>query len=251
MPKDKADITAPKGDKEPVVDAEEFKAEIKKGVKETTSALKDELQANQEKQLEKVKTEATEAAKKAIVDKITDTPDEGAYSWQKKGFKDPAEAGMTWDQVAGEIEERTEKRLEDKNKVQQEEAKKAQGVKAAQTKESLKVMHGEWDEQVKYLEEQKLIPAPAEEIQKKLDKSEVLTEEEKQDPGIQARDRLYSLGATHKKRNLIEVHQRFYSNQPGADAPVMGANRSRAPQTDKYSYEDVHNKSMDQIAAGE
>ena len=48
------------------------------------------------------------------------------------------------------------------------------------------------------------------EIQEKLKKGEVLSEEERQDKGLQARSKLFELGRQNKESNLELVYYKYF-----------------------------------------
>jgi hypothetical protein len=97
------------------------------------------------------------------------------------------------------------------------------------------------------------LPAVADEIQEKLTKNQPLTDDDRKDPGIEARKRLFELGNEHKETNLELVYFKYYlpeqqKNPPGADAPVIGNAKTTSKNTGEYSYEELHGGSMFDLA---
>lgn len=183
----------------------------------------------------------SEQAKKELIDKLVGKEEK---VWVPKSYEEIKEVSKK------EAKEEILATLEQKEKAKAEEAKKIQDQQAKTVEEQNKF----WDKQLNTMVGDKRLPAIKEEIVKKLTSKEPLNDEERQDPGIRARAEIYRLAAEHKEPNLELVYYKYYkpgqsSTPAGARAPVFGSSKAVSPsgQAD-FTYEEVHNTTLEQIA---
>lgn len=165
--------------------------------------------------------------------------------WEKEG-RQP----KSYDEVAKHGEDRAIKRIRAEQKVADDKKVEADKRTEDQTKEKEAKQSEYWNTQLKQLVEEGHIPAPHEDIQTKLDKNEQLTEKEMEDPGVKARANLWARAREAKEPNLRLVYFEHLKNEKpaGASAPVIGSRKSvNQAGKEEYTYEDIHNKTTDQI----
>ena len=180
----------------------------------------------------KIEEEVVEAAKEKLAESLVGKKDE---KWVPKDYEEVKEVAKkeTLEEVDKKFEERDKQVKEDKKtKVKEDKAKLAKWDKY-------------WQGQVTKLTDEGHLPKPAEEIQKKLDEKETLTEEEMKDPAMIARTELYSKAQDLKESNLeLVYHRDLRDKQPaGASAPVLGTRKSVSPPSSdgEFAYEDITN----------
>lgn len=230
-------------DKTIQVDDAQITAEIKeKVIADVTPELTEKITADVTEKVTKEVTEAaTKAAKDDLVKKIQgDKPvDENASPWTKEGrtplkYEEVAEYGATL----------AEKRIEAKLKAQNEAKAKQDEEAKKSSEEKQKQWNDYWEGQLKSMTDEGKIPAVDDKIQAKLDKKEVLTEQEKQDPGLQARAELFTKAKEVKDTNLELVwYKHIKDKKPvGATAPVLGSHRATTSSNkDEWTWEELHN----------
>lgn len=185
---------------------------------------------------------ATAATKQALIDTlIGKTPDdEDKLSWEREGRENPSD----WKEATKEIEERTTRKVrEELKKAEQEReaTKKAQEEKQAKSFEEYrsKIL-----DKLDSLETEGKLPAVPDEIKQKIRKSEKLTDEERNHPGVQERWRLQQAALDKNEPDVELAYYKYYkpSAPVGATAPVFGAQTASAPvNNEEFSYEDIMN----------
>jgi len=166
--------------------------------------------------------------------------------------------------VPGSYEELMEKTVgkavEAFEKKQTEAQAKLEAEKTAQAEQEKKTIEANneyWDAQLEDLSKDGLLPEIPAELAKKLADNIELTEEEQQDPSIQARAELYAKSKELKDKgdkdwwNFKYVAYKFGIGRGDKNAPVMFRNSYSQPgEHSAYSYEDIHGKSFQDIAKG-
>lgn len=188
-----------------------------------------------------LKKEVTETVSKELVDKLNKTlvgepVTEADTPWGKEG-RNP----KSWDEVANYMVEKSEKVREEKAKQTEKQQKEAADA-------NVKAWNQIWDAEIHDLQEAGSIP-------KIEDKSNP------NDPGIKAIQRLFEeatkmttegrLPTKSLKVAYYEVVSKMKQEPPGGNAPVFGQRTPTAPDKGPgYSYEELHNTSMDDILSG-
>jgi len=183
-----------------------------------------------------------EEVRDGIIEKLTGEKDkEGLSPWEKekRAPKDYTEVAE-WGTEKAKKEIRAE--IEEKEKVQAKKTAKEKKATEAKQKE----WNDYWDGQVNKLVEEGKIPAVNEDIQVKLAENKALTDEEKEDEGVQARREIFKLANENKESNLELVYYKYYSKgatkPAGATAPVFGSRKVVSPsgKGEEYSYDEIH-----------
>lgn len=194
---------------------------------------------------DKIKEEAVEAAKDALISKLSGgTP---KYSWEQRGKNRPDNYDELFDEVkkqTSSISEDDAKRVarEEFNKLQTErEEQQQKQVEEGRKKqletaeEQRKQFDNDWYELVK----ENKMPAPSKEVQERINKGETLTREEiLADEGLKARLELVELA---KGKSAKLAFYEDYGKQPaGATAPVLGGRpASTQKDSEEFDYADI------------
>jgi hypothetical protein len=235
---------------------EEVKTKI---IDDAKPEIKDELRSEiaddirQEKEIIKkeAKEEAVQAAKDDLVKTLTGEPKEEQAPWEKEGRRP-----RDYKEVASWGKDQALKEMKSEQVEKDEEAKKVSAANKKVESNKQKKYDEYWEKQLTELTEEGKIPAPGEDVQRKLDKGQTLTSEDKEDPGMRARAEIFEKARESKETNLRLVYFEHVKDKPessaGATAPVLGASRASRPVEEKagYSYEDVHNVPVDDILRG-
>lgn len=198
--------------------------------------------AKLEEQTAEIAEKAQVSARQAIVDQLSDKKTD---RWVPKDYEEVVERAKT--------ESREEREEETKKLEEVAKAKEEQTVK--EKEEAVKKWNKHWDTQLDGLVKDGKIATIDEQIQKKLDAKEDLTDEDKKDAGLQAREQIFEKARELKEPNLELVYYKHLSGekkQAGRpDAPVAGARRGITP-ADKtgYSYEEIRDSSFEEIMQG-
>lgn len=216
--------TPEKPQEEPVLSEETPK---KEEVKEPEVPLEEIAEEIKQKTKEEVKDEILRALgmtkeEKEVVEEVG-----YKFPWEKRG----EEAPKDWKEVIDASLEYQDFKKAEEDKVRSEVERQQLAIQ--QEREA--AINTEWDSQLAYLREQKLIPEIAPEIQKKITEGKVLTLQEREDPGLKAQagifETMYSLSQEREKQGLgpitdvVHIFNRFYKKPEkpaGAKAPVSG-----------------------------
>lgn len=250
-------MAKPKADEKKVetpVVTEEVKAKI---IEEAVPDIKEEIRSEivddikEEREITKkeAKDEAVKAAQEDLQKKLTGEPEEEKTPWTKEG-RQPRD----YDEVAEVIKKQTLTAVEAQEaKKVAEQAKAAKDEKASEAKTEKKWTE-HWETQLRELVEEKKIPGVSEDIQRKMDKGQTLTAEDRQDPGVVARAEIWEAAKENKERNLRLVYFEHIKDKSdvGGDAPVFGSRRAAKPAEEKteYTYEETRDDSIDEILRG-
>lgn len=193
-------------------------------------------------------TKVREETTKDIVTRLTGEgdkqDDQNVPPWEKEGRKPKG-----WSEVVDYATKSALNQFESKQEAQKKAQETANRERELQQAQTLEQYNKVWDRQITSLEKDGHIPSIDKDIKAKLDKGEKLSDEEKQDPGIQARVKLYDLAEKHGTANLELVYYKYMSTgqadapPPGANVPVQG-NRKSVSSPGKgpgFSYEEIHN----------
>lgn len=199
--------------------------------------------ADLEEKTAEIAEKATASAKQAIVDQLSDKK-------EKKWIPD------NYDQIVDKAVDKSRLEREEETKKMRQESEAKQEASAKEKEEKLKKWNKYWDSQIDTMVKEGKIASVDEQIQAKLDDKQELTEVEKKDPGIQAREKILKKASELKETNLELVFYKHLSGEikkPAGrpSAPVAGAQRGTTP-ADKtgYSYEEIHGKSTLDILQG-
>jgi hypothetical protein len=226
-------------------------------IEQVTSSVSQSLEEKLNEQVKSSVTEVSETIKQSVRDEVVGnivstlsgkTADENTAPWVREGRNPKSyEEVADWSKTQALKEFQS---IEDKKqaaaKAAQEEAEKSQTQKTTE-------LNQYWDEQLTSMVADQRLPAVADEIQEKLTKNQPLTDEDRKDPGIEARKRLFELGNEHKETNLELVYFKYYlpehqKSVPGANAPVIGNAKTTSNTPGAYSYEELHGGSMFDLA---
>lgn len=179
----------------------------------------------------KLEEEVVTAAKEKLAETLTGKEDK---KWVPKDFEEIKDTTKT--ETLKEVDKKFEER--------DEKVKEAEKTKKKKDAADLKKWDTYWKGQVTKLTEEGYLPKPPEEIQKKLDDSKTLTEDEMKDPSMVARANVYEKAREIKESNLELVYHRDIRGKPqspGAQAPVLGTRKGVAPppSDEEFSYEDI------------
>lgn len=212
--------------------------------KEASKIAKEELQGEFDSKAEEIAQEAARKTKEEIAKQISGEKD--ADKWVPKSYEEIV------DKAKDEMREENQKTQKDADEQREADEKKAGEDK----KKSLEKWNKHWDTQIKTLEKDGIIEEVNEDIQKKLDNKEELTDEEKNDPGLKSREQIFSKARELKETNLELVAYKYIKGEKKASgrssAPVIGSNRGGFTPGNKsgYSYEEVHDSSIEDILRG-
>ena len=217
------------------VDTEEVARKIQE---ELTPKIREELKESISKEVsDEVREDVTKQVRDDFVKKIAGEKEPETY------------APKTWQQVKEDMErtaeEKTKSILEEREKQSSEADKTAKQQEA----DKVKARNEAWDKQVKSLVNEGLISDVSKEIAEKMAKNIPLTTEDRKDPGVKARVKLFE---TMKQNNIEDAELAFYKHmnrQPaGANAPVGGGSKgvSSSDKSD-FTYEEIHNTSIDKL----
>jgi len=197
---------------------------------------------------QETKNQVYETVRNALGIEAKEGEDQYQTPWAKRGDKDP----KNWDEVT----EASVAMSEIKRQQIEAEAKQATEQEEKQTQEANNRMNKEWDNELSFLRSKKYIPGVNEDIQTKMTKGEVLTDEEKKDPGLVAQATLFAtMNSLHKSGDdttlsLRAIYHDHYENQKkepaGADAPISGGTKSTEAEPG-FNYDDIHNRKIGQI----
>lgn len=210
------------------IDTDEVVAKVSDEVKEKITA---EL-------TDKVSADVAEKVTSSVVESITEKLGGKKHDkWIPKDYEEIK--NTTKQETLAEVDARLTAREEEQRKKDEEKAQEAT-KRQEQWEKS-------WTNQIDTLTKEGHIPAPSDEILKKLEKKEALSKEELDDDGIKMRRELYRLADEHKEYDLEKVYYKFVlpnkdKISSGAYAPVTGS--SKTVSTDNksdYSYEEIHN----------
>ena len=217
---------------------ETLRSEIADDIKQETATIKQE-----------VKDEAVKAAKEDLAKTLTGEPAEEKSPWEKEGRRP-----RDYKEVADWSKEQTLKEIDVRDAKKKEEADKAVKETKQADKDKEKKWGKYWDEQFKELVEEGKIPGINEDVQRKMDKGQTLTQEEREDPGVRARAEIWDEARKSKESNLRLVYFEHIKGKEdvGVDAPVFGSRRSSKPVLDKadYTYEQTRDDSVEDILTG-
>lgn len=208
---------------------------------EASKIAEEKLQDSFDAKADEIAQKATQEARKEIAKQISGEKEED--KWVPKDYDEIV------DKAKKEMRDELETNKADEDKKQKEDEKKA----GEEKEESLKKWNKYWDNQIKTLEDDGLIEKVDEDVQKKLDAKEELTDEDKNDPGLKSREKVFAKARELKETNLELVAHKYLKGvkkKAGrSDAPIAGVNRGGFTPGDKsgYSYEDVHNSSIEDI----
>lgn len=227
---DKPSEDKPKEEPAPTLDEEAVKKQAKEELREE---LKNE-----------VNQEVTQRIIEGITGKkVTDEPEYLQFikNIQEKEKRDPTyiEAlqflkDATKTEVMAELKKEADEETETEKEAEETETKKNEE------------WNNYWNGQISDLEEATLIP-------------KIADEKDQNDPGVKARIALFTAmtdyNATRKADgkpvtySLKEIYYEIYSKRqvPGANAPITGINKGVSQDNKEYSYEDIHNPSMEKI----
>ena len=235
MPDDKKPVEKPVEDSKPDFDPTAYKEEIR-------SEVDSKLEQTVAEATKEIEERATKRAKEEMVKSIVGETTEPKTAWEKenrnpKNYTEIAEEGA---RIAREQVDATLKEKEEAQKKAAEEAKKSEEQKFEE-------QNKRWTDQMTNLVEKGEIPAPSEEVQKKLDANQQLSEQDRLDPGMKARAEIFRKAKELKEGNLELVYYRDVKggtgSQAGASAPVFGARRGGAQTSGEgeWTYEELHN----------
>jgi hypothetical protein len=241
---------------------EEVKAEEKEEVKEEVP------EKDLDEYKEEIKKEAKEEAKAETQDQILkaigitqeekDTAESEGWQtpWEKRGENKPKD----WQEAVEAGADLADFRKE------QAERQAAQEEQVAETvrEERRQQLNKYWDEQLTELRAQGKIPDFSDTVKEKLQKGEVLSDEEREDAGLTAQvdlvKRMNEVAADRRTQgkppiyNLKEIYYEHYDKstgeRAGADAPVSGGRTSVKPAPtgeEELPYEDLHKMDFEQI----
>ncbi len=206
-----------------------------------TAKLKQELTPDIQKMVDdgiaKGREQDREEMKKDMARSLTgDTPDK--YAWDKRGDKKPS----GWDEVTDEVGKKLDidKRIDDKLAKSEDQRKKQTELQTQQTANQRKQLMNRWDDQVYALQVAGAVPSYSKEIQEKIDKGTMLTQDDwSKDKGLKARRELFQI-AVDNGYNPTQAFKNVWSKQPkGAYAPVFGGAGAPSGKEDEYSLEDT------------
>jgi hypothetical protein len=237
---------------EPVINPQVDTSKIIEQVTQSVSqSLEEKLGEQVKSSVAVVSKDITESIKEDVVGKITSAltggvSQEDLSPWARekrnpKSYEEVAE----WSKL--QAEKAIDAKLAEKEsaaKAAKDEAEKTQTQKTAE-------MNQYWDQQLTSMVADQRLPAVSEAVQEKLAKNQPLTDEDRQDAGIEARKRLFELGTEHKETNLELVYFKYYlpeqqnKDKPsGSSAPVIGNAKSPSKNPGEFSYEELHGGSM-------
>lgn len=180
----------------------------------------------EEKPADEEEIEITEEAAQKLIEDQTgkQKQDDEQYPWEKEG-REPTQREVL-DYVANRTLELQEERKAETERVQKE-----------QQDQNLENNKKIWNSNIEYLESNNFIP-------------KVVNKEDKNDPGLVARTKLFEQAVLHNELDLEKVYWRYIKpnerKQPaGADAPIArGANADTEPKgdDDDFYYDEVHGK---------
>lgn len=216
-----------------------------------TSEIKQQITPEVEKLAEK---KAEEIAARKVEERMKDlgkrisgeeSDDNDPYSKHSKEWTGKDQYGNVipkdWKEAMRTIDKVSDERAEQKLKKWQEEQKKSQEKqhKLTQKQQAFRDKldsDSYWD-----LVKKGAVPAPTEEVRKKLDQNIQLTEEEKmKDPGMRAFNEIRQRARTAGKTFKEYVYEDYNKQPPGAHAPVLGGSYGSTMQSqDEYSYKDI------------
>jgi hypothetical protein len=244
---------------EEITSEEEIKEEVtpKESTEEPTEEVEDVKETKEEPQVdvEEITEQATKRAEERVAQRLLDAlgvtkedkakaEDEGLVPpWEKeernpKSYKEVAEFSA---ELAEWKREQTEKAKEEETKQAEESQKK--------TNEQ---WNKYWDDQIEELIAEGKLP-------------KVENKEDENDPGVKARkvlfQKMYEVAQSKIKegkqpvyslKELFAFHYEDPNAQPaGYDAPVSLGNRAGStPSGDVIDYNEIHNKSFDQLIGG-
>lgn len=204
---------------------EEPKPETPAAPTESTPPTKTEAPTEPVEQGEEEIEISEDAAQKLIEEQTGSKKDaDEQYPWEKED-REPTQR-----EVLDYVAERTIQ-LQDERKAESERVQKEQ--QNQNIEENKKI----WNGNIEFLESNNYIP-------------KVVNKEDKDDPGLLARTKLFEQAVLHNELDLEKVYWRYIKpnegKQPaGADAPIArGANADTEPKKDddEFYYDDIHNK---------
>lgn len=208
-----------------------------------TSKLKQELTPDIEKIVEdrvsKTRDQDREEIKRDLAKRLSGEDPDPKWRWRGKDSKGRP-APEDWDEPMEKAEELIDKKLEEKFKQNEQRQKQQQELQTKQSQEQRKQLVARWDDQVYALQAAGVVPSYSKEVQEKIDKGTMLSQEDWQkDEGLKARAELFRI-SVDKGINPTQSYKRVWSKQPaGARAPVFGGSGAVAPKEDEYSLEDT------------
>lgn len=218
-------------DPKPTLDAEAIKKQAK-------DELREELKGE-------VQTEVTNKIVESLTGK-KEGEEAPAYLKFIKDIQEKEKRDPTYAEALTFLKEATKTEIMAELKQKDDDKDKAdEDAKDAEQKKN-DAWNAHWSSQLEELEEAELIP-------------KIANEQNKNDPGIKARIALFTAMRENNERrkeegkletySLKEVYYEVYSKRevPGADAPIAGANKGVSQGEKGYSYEDVHNPTMEDI----
>lgn len=180
----------------------------------------------EEKPTEEEEIEITEEAAQKLIEEQTGAKKQTdeQYPWEIEG-RDPSQR-----EVLDYVADRTIK-LQEERRIEQERVQKETQDK------NLQGYQEQWKGNIEFLESNNYIP-------------KVANKEDKNDPGLVARTKLYEQAVLHNELDLEKVYWRYVKPNEGKqvaghDAPIArGANADTQPTTgdDDFFYDEIHGK---------
>ena len=221
-------------------------------VDKITQEIEEKVSAKYDEKLKDIESGVTERTQKLAQDQVSQMKDdlikgiagdkEKKYSWEKDGREKPKD----WGEVIGEAEKGVDQKVDDKMKAWEENQKKMTETQKKTEAERITKQKVTFSKQWYDLVQQGKMTRPADEIMRKLEANEVVTEEEaSRDRGLQDYRRLVKTTLENQGLSLKEAYYEKFNKEPtGMNAPIMGSDNtfSSTQDNEEYSYEDIHNK---------
>lgn len=225
----------------------------KEEVKEPEVPLEEITEEIKQKTKEEVKDEILKALGMTKEEKEVAEETGYKFPWEKRG----EEAPKDWKEVIDASLEYQEFKKVEEDKVISENERQQLAVQ--QEREA--AINTEWDSQLAYLREQKLIPEVAPEIQKKISEGKVLTLQEREDAGLKAQagifETMFALSQERERKGLgpitdvVHIYNRFYKKPEkpvGANAPVSGGSiPMQGSEEEDIPYEKLASSSFEDL----
>jgi hypothetical protein len=238
--------TEEKPQEEPVLDEKEVPEEPSVPLEEIAEEIKNKTK--EEVNDEILKALGMSKEEKEIVE-------EAGYKfpWEQRG----EEAPKDWKEVVDAAIDYQNFKKEEEDKVKSEAERQQMAIQ----QEREEAINLEWDSQLDYLREQKLIPDIAPEIKKKISEGKMLTLQEREDAGLKAQagifETMYKLSVEREKQGLspitdvVHIFNRYYEKPKkpaGADAPVSGGSIPiQSNEDEDIPYEKLRNATFEDL----
>jgi len=172
--------------------------------------------------------------------------------WKKRGEEAPA----TWDELLEASAAYRDFKKDEQEKITSEQ----QRHQMALVKERELGINTEWDGQLDYLRSEGLIPEVDPKIAEKLKEGKVLTNAERQDPGLQAQvgifEAMYAVAQEREAAgqkpivDAVHIFNRYYKKpvkSVGAKAPVSGGSIPISSKEEEIPYDKLHGSTFEEL----